>query len=203
MTPTPDWLAGIGTTALAFALGFAAWPGVEYLIHATLSHRFRTFVTPLHMGHHKNPHGVLTAPHAWVPTAMAVWCVLWGLFGAAWATPAVLGLLAGFARYERLHWRIHFDRPRSAREAVLFEHHLAHHYRDARHYHGVTTRLLDRVFGTLPDTWADDYAHVRGREPLTPGDTWAVYKPGGLRAMRTRGDVSAKSGAAAPRRTGP
>lgn len=188
-TTLVPWLGG-------FLLGLAAWPCLEYLIHGTLSHRYRTFVTPLHMGHHRNPRGVLTAPHAWVPTACAIWGVLAWIFGATWATPVVLGLLVGFARYERFHWRVHFDRPRNAREEILFAHHLAHHYRDPKHYHGVTTRLLDRVFGTLPPHWRDDYAHVQGRPPLEPGDTFAVYRPGGLRAMlRRNAEARSETGA--------
>ncbi|MDX1650830.1 MAG: sterol desaturase family protein, partial [Myxococcota bacterium] len=84
-----------------------------------------------------------------------------GLAGAA-----VAGLLAGFARYEYVHWRIHFRAPRSARERLLRSHHLAHHVRDASAYHGVTTRLWDRAFGTLPDRWPEDYARVADHPPL-------------------------------------
>jgi hypothetical protein len=187
MTLEPVFLTLIAGQVFAFAIGLAAWPGVEYLIHCTLSHKYRTFVTPLHMGHHKNPHGVLTAPHAWVPVSLAIWGLASLAFGVVWATPAALGLLVGFARYERFHWRIHFDTPRNAREELLFAHHLAHHYKDAKNYHGVTTRVMDHVFGTLPAHWKDDYARVAGRPPLVPKDTFAVYRPGGLRAMRERG----------------
>lgn len=191
MTPDPAFFEAapgfVLGAALAFAAGLAAWPGVEYLIHYTLSHRYRTFVTPLHMGHHRDPRGVLTAPHAWIPTSLALWAGLGFAIGFVWATPAILGLLVGFARYERLHWRIHFDTPKTPREELLFAHHLAHHYRDPKHYHGVTTRLYDRVFGTLPADCEADYAAVRGRPPLTPVDTFAVYRPGGLRRMRERG----------------
>jgi len=175
------------TLALAAGLGFAAWPAVEYLVHGVLSHGHRTFVTPLHMSHHKNPRGVLTPPVAWVPTATLIWGGLVLAFGVPHATAAIAGLLAGFARYERLHWRVHFDRPRSAREEVLFAHHLAHHYRDAKNYHGVTTRFFDRVFGTLPARFEDDYAHVAGRPPLEkPDDTFEVYRPGNLRVVLAR-----------------
>lgn len=188
----PPLVTLFASWAFAFALGFALWPGVEYLIHCTLSHKYRTFVTPLHMGHHKNPHGVLTAPHAWVSVAFVIWALASLLVGVAWATPGILGLLTGFARYERFHWRVHFDTPRTPREELLFAHHLAHHYRDAKSYHGVTTRVMDRLFGTLPTHWRDDYAHVAGRPPLVAGDTFAVYRWGGLRAMRERGRFAAE-----------
>ena len=173
---------------LAAAIGFAAWPALEYLIHGILSHRFRTFVSPLHWGHHKQPRGVLTAPHAWVPAAGLIWIIGALVAGPGLASAFLVGLLAGFARYERFHWRIHFREPRNERERVLFSHHLAHHFRDPRNYHGVTTRLFDRLFGTLPVDCDRVYASVSQRRPLEePDDTFAVYRLSGLRVMLTRG----------------
>ena len=179
----------IGWLALAGVLGFAAWPGVEYLVHSTLSHRMRTPVSPLHWSHHKNPRGVLTAPYAWVPIALLIGLALGLAFGFAQGTAGLLGLLFGFVRYERFHWRIHFDTPRSEREETLFAHHLAHHYRDPRNYHGVTTRLYDQVFGTLPANHAEDYAKMTGRKPLElRDDTFELYRPGSLRVLLGRID---------------
>ncbi len=168
---------------MAFVLGWVAWPAVEYLIHGILSHRYKTFVTPLHMAHHREPRAVLTSPYAWVPVTGEGWAVLAMALGMGLAGAAVLGVLVGFARYEYFHWRIHFDRPMSERERVLFEHHLAHHYCNARAYHGVTSRFWDRVFGTLPAHAERDYAKVRGREPLGRDyDTFFSYRPSFLMA---------------------
>lgn len=179
----------IGWFALAGVLGFAAWPALEYFIHGILSHRFRTPVTPLHWSHHKNPRGVLTAPFAWVPAALLIWGGLLLAFGPLLATAGIAGLLVGFVRYERFHWRVHFDTPRNKREEVLFAHHLAHHYRDPKNYQGVTTRLFDRLFGTLPEKYEDDYAKVAGRKPLDPpDDTFELYRPGSLRVLLGRID---------------
>ena len=180
-------MSTLASLAIAAAAGFLAWPAVEYLIHGILSHRFRTPVSPLHWSHHRNPRGVLTAPIAWVPAALAIWGGLTLAIGMPLATAGTLGLLAGFARYERFHWRVHFDRPRNAREATLFAHHLAHHYRNPKAYHGVTSRLFDRLFGTLPERCEDDYAKVMDRPPLDPpDDTWEVYRPGNLRVLLKR-----------------
>jgi hypothetical protein len=46
---SPEALAQL---ALAVFAGFASWGFIEYVIHGLLSHRFKTFVTPLHWGHH-------------------------------------------------------------------------------------------------------------------------------------------------------
>ena len=90
----------------------------------------------------------------------------------------VLGLLAGFARYERSHWRFHFRSPRSERERILRCHHLAHHFVNAHAYHGVTTRRWDRVFGSFPDSWREDYARVADTAPLAGANNWrAIFSP--------------------------
>lgn len=150
------------------AVGFASWSFVEYAIHGLLAHRFQTFVSPLHGQHHREPWAVFTAPLAWVPGMALFFGLLSAAVGARWAAPFSLGLLLGFARYEYEHWRIHFRLPRTPRERLLREHHLAHHFRNPRAYCGVTTRFWDRVFGTLPADAAGDYAAVADRPPL-PG----------------------------------
>jgi len=164
--------------ALALGLGFWAWGLVEYGIHGVLGHRFRTFVTPLHGAHHADPRAVFTSPLAAVPSACVLFGLLWVAAGPALAGAFTLGLIAGFVRYERVHWRIHFRTPRSARERRLRDHHLAHHYRNPRAYYGVTTHRFDRWFGSLPETWERDYESGPRHVPLTgPSNLAAVWNP--------------------------
>ncbi len=44
--------------AAIFVLGLMAWTLLEYAIHAWLSHTFKTFATPMHEAHHREPHAV-------------------------------------------------------------------------------------------------------------------------------------------------
>jgi len=189
--------------ALAAGLGFLAWGPIEYLVHGVLCHRYRTFATPLHMGHHREPRAVFTSPAAWEPAALALFGGLALVLGPALAGASVAGLLAGFARYEYLHWRIHFREPRSPRERLLRAHHLAHHFRNPGAYHGVTTRRWDRLFGTLPPAWREDYARVEGRPPLEgPSNLRAAFSlPGlGRDLRRVRGrEIAGASGRTQPR----
>ena len=135
--------------ASLFALGMFAWTFLEYVIHGVLSHRYRTFATPLHDVHHRDPHAVFTVG-AWIPTFI-VWSAGCLLFG--WSRPMVFvsGVLAGFIAYEAIHYRFHFSRPASDLERRLRARHLAHHFRAPEQIHGVTSPLWDRVFGTEPD----------------------------------------------------
>ncbi len=188
--------------AMAAVAGFLAWGFVEYAIHGLLSHRFRTFVSPLHWGHHQSPAAVFTAPLAWIPTAL----LLYGVFGIAIglgpAAAVMGGLLLGFARYEVTHWRLHFREPRNAREELLRRHHLAHHFANPRAYHGVTTHLWDRVFGTLPASRNDDYARVAALQPLAgPSNLRVIWSPRLALAharAQTRGVLADSAGDAKP-----
>jgi dihydroceramide fatty acyl 2-hydroxylase len=164
--------------AVLLSAGFFFWGLLEYTIHGLLSHRWKTFVTPMHGNHHRNPQNVFTTPLAVLPitlllfaaTAFAV-----GPYRAAWF---VAGALAGFGRYEWMHWRFHFREPRSKRERLLRNHHLAHHFCNARKYHGVSTRFWDRVLGTLPAGWEDDYARVADLAPLSGDSNFAeIWNP--------------------------
>ena len=170
-------MPAVSTMFFCFLLGALAWPLLEYAIHGILAHRLRTFVSPLHWAHHEDPRAVFTSPSAWLPAlvgvlALAIWLLGWPA-GLALTSGAALG----FARYEWLHWRIHFRSPRGAREARRRAHHLAHHYVDPTAYHGVTTRFWDRVFGSLPADWQDHYAQVAAREPLTGPSNLGRLRP--------------------------
>ncbi len=179
---------------VAVVLGFLAWSGVEYLIHGVLSHRFRTFVSPLHWGHHREPRAVFTSPVAVVPSAGAIFVGVGLVVGWGPAAAFTAGLVVGFARYEYVHWRIHFRAPRNAREHMLRDHHLAHHFRNPRAYHGVTTRFWDRLCGTLPSNWPADYARVSDRAPLEGASnlraTWSprLLWAHAAAALRDRGE---------------
>ena len=133
---------------IIFAAGLFGWTLVEYVIHGVLGHQHRTFVTPLHDVHHRDPRAVF-AMHAYIPTAVA-FAVLWAIFGFAPGVIFFAGILGGFAVYELVHYRIHFAEPACAIEARLRRRHLAHHLAEPDAIFGVTTRLWDVVFSTEP-----------------------------------------------------
>jgi sterol desaturase/sphingolipid hydroxylase (fatty acid hydroxylase superfamily) len=158
--------------------GFVFWSLLEYAIHGLLAHRWKTFVSPLHANHHRYPRNVFTTPIAVVPIALLLFGTATLVAGPLRASFFVCGVVAGFARYEWMHWRFHFREPHSRRERLLRSHHLAHHFCNARIYHGVSTRLWDRVFGTLPTGWEADYARVADRAPLAGSSNFVeIWNP--------------------------
>ena len=134
-------------------------------------------MTPLHAVHHREPRAVFTSPLAWIPAALLVAFVATQGAGAPAGLAFTAGALAGFFRYEYVHWRIHFRMPRGAREDLLRVHHLAHHYCDARYYLGVTTPFWDRLLGTLPAKYEQDYARARQSPPLAGHSNLGQVRP--------------------------
>ncbi len=129
--------------------GLFAWTLVEYVIHGVLGHAHRTFVTPMHDVHHRDPHAVF-ALGAWIPTAIILaGAITW--FGLAPGVVFYGGIVCGFAVYEYVHYRIHFVSPANAVEERLRARHLAHHLKEPDAIFGVTTRIWDVVFGTEPE----------------------------------------------------
>jgi len=138
--------SSVAATALSFIGGLAAWSFVEYVIHAWLSHTFRTFVSALHRVHHSDPRRVF-AIRAWLPIA-ASWIIGITIWGWTHAMVFYTGMVAGFVIYEFVHYRVHFVLPRNRLEAYLRERHLVHHYRAPSRSFGVTSPLWDRIFSS-------------------------------------------------------
>ena len=148
-------------------LGFCLWPFVEYAVHGWLSHCTQSFVARMHRSHHEDPRRVYTPASAWIPAALLLFAALALPLGAVSAACLVVGLVAGFLRYERVHYNIHFRPARDAREARRIQHHLAHHLCDGRAYFGVTNRWTDQLFGTLPPNYLEDYRRVANSSGAT------------------------------------
>jgi dihydroceramide fatty acyl 2-hydroxylase len=128
--------------------GIFAWTMLEYVIHGVMGHAHRTFVTPMHGVHHRDPRAVF-ALGAWIPT---VAILLIGLYFCGFSRGMLFfgGIVAGFAWYELIHYRIHFANPINGVESRLRARHLAHHFHQPDQIFGVTTSLWDRVFGSEP-----------------------------------------------------
>lgn len=180
------------------ALGFAGWSFLEYVIHGWLSHRFKTPAATMHWGHHRDPRRVFTSVGVWAPVAILIWALLALAAGAAPASAIVLGVVAGFLRYEHVHWRIHFRAPTTTRQELLRVHHLSHHLRNPKAYHGVTTRFWDRLFGTLPAHHREDYARVAHHVPLRGRSNFGTLWPKPLESRHARRDPDGPRAARGP-----
>jgi sterol desaturase/sphingolipid hydroxylase (fatty acid hydroxylase superfamily) len=164
-TAAAPWrpLAAVLATMLAYPI---AW----YAIHRFILHSrflYRSPVTAalwkrIHFDHHQDPHRMdvlFGSPLTTLPTILAIviplgWLVGNGVAGAAAAVAA--GLVITCA-YEFSHCIQHLNfKPRSRLLRRMKELHLTHHFHHEAGNYGITSFVVDRVFGTY-------YASARER----------------------------------------
>lgn len=149
---------GAGAAALLFLAGAAVWSLAEYWLHRTFFHW--TPPGPLGRRLHYLVHGV---HHTWprdkyrlvMPPAVSVtlFFVFFAIFRVVLGPRAVFPFHAGFAigymSYDLIHYAIHHHNPRWKYALDLKKHHMLHHFKSPDARFGVSSRLWDRVFGTL------------------------------------------------------
>jgi sterol desaturase/sphingolipid hydroxylase (fatty acid hydroxylase superfamily) len=167
--------------AVWLVLGLFSWPALEYALHRFLGHeaRFSSRFKAEHLKHHR--HGDYFAGAsgkllAAVPAAATLFAgTLLLTRRAACAGAFTSGFLGCYLLYEGLHKRLHTHAPRSRLGLALRKHHLLHHFVDARVNHGVTTRLFDRLLGTLR-------TQERVPVPAASAPRWLMDEDGGIAA---------------------
>ena len=149
----------------------AAYPVAWYLIHRFVLHARFLYRSPLtaslwkriHFDHHQDPYRMdvlFGSPVTTLPTILLIliplgWLVGGGAGGAGAAVCA--GLLITCA-YEFCHCVQHLNfKPRNRLLRRMKELHLAHHFHDEVGNYGITSFVIDRLFGTY-------YASARERK---------------------------------------
>ena len=142
-------------TALAYPL---AWYAIHrFVLHSRLLYRWRLTAAlwkRIHFDHHQDPYRMdvlFGSPATTLPTILAIviplgWLIGPGPAGAAGAVCA--GLLITCA-YEFCHCIQHLNfKPRHRLLRRMKELHLAHHFHDEVGNYGITSFVVDRLFGT-------------------------------------------------------
>jgi sterol desaturase/sphingolipid hydroxylase (fatty acid hydroxylase superfamily) len=123
-------------TAILFCCGLTAWTLAEYITHRFVLHA----IAPVQHGiHHARPQDGIDKIFWQIWLAFAV---VYLIAGGAF----VAGVLVAYAWYLHVHYCAHHHS--ALLPASLLKHHRDHH-RFARRNYGVTTKLWDRVFGTM------------------------------------------------------
>lgn len=151
----PPW-----ATAACLAAGVAAWALFEYCMHRFLFHAEVT--SPLgvtlqflfHGCHHKFPTDHLRLvfpPAAAAPLVLLMHRLLHAALPADAGGAVFAGMLGGYVAYDCLHYATHhMPVAKVAPLARVKRAHLAHHYQHPDSGFGVTSPVLDWVFGTIP-----------------------------------------------------
>ena len=144
---------------LFISVGVLSWTLIEYALHRFIFHYSarsafgRKLVYAAHLSHHENPHGtnrLLSSLVVSLPISTG-YVLLARMVTGSWHAAAYVfaGLTAGYFCYEWLHFQAHHRRPRLRLFRYLRKYHLLHHYQTPELRFGVTTPLLDLIFGTF------------------------------------------------------
>ena len=126
----------LSITLLLFCCGLLAWTLGEYVTHRFVLHA----IAPVQHGiHHARPQDAIDK------VFWQIWLAFAAVHLAAGAT-VLAGVLVAYAWYLSVHYCAHHNP--AILPASLLKHHLDHH-RFANRNYGVTTKLWDRVFGTM------------------------------------------------------
>ncbi len=150
----------LSNALFTLAFGFVFWTFAEYMVHRFLYHTESNSAFLLKLQH--NAHGI-HHQHPKDPTRLAMppvpGLILSGLFfllfwivNSTYTFVFFPGFMAGYLVYISFHYAQHVIKtPIYPPFRALWRHHRIHHYQNPYIAHGVSTRLWDFIFGTMPN----------------------------------------------------
>jgi dihydroceramide fatty acyl 2-hydroxylase len=151
--------AGAVESVLLVLAGLFLWTLAEYWLHRKLFHwepdhpigsRMHFIIHGVHHDHPNDKMRLVMPPGASIPLALLFFGAFWLVFGSPTAYPIFAGFLVGYLTYDYMHYYLHHFVPKSNLGKRLREQHMRHHFQDHRYGYGVSSPILDVVFGTLP-----------------------------------------------------
>lgn len=142
-----------------FTLGILSWSLTEYVIHRFIFHfenenkLVKAFHYAMHGHHHKNPSD---KTHMFMPPTPAfVFVMLFlGLFYLLFGNYAFFflpGFEIGYLIYSLVHFSVHGTKASKGPLKKLWLHHAKHHYQTPEKAFGVSSRMWDFIFKTMPE----------------------------------------------------
>jgi sterol desaturase/sphingolipid hydroxylase (fatty acid hydroxylase superfamily) len=142
-----------------FAGGYALWTLFEYWLHRLVFHfepehgfgaRLHWIIHGVHHDHPNDPMRLVMPPAVSLPLGLAVFGLLYLIFGSRYAPAIGAGFFAGYLVYDLTHYYLHHFRPRGRLGRALRERHMRHHFQDDTRGFGISAPYWDEVFGTSP-----------------------------------------------------
>lgn len=142
-----------------YLTGIFMWTLAEYLLHRYVFHWIedsafqQKFHHLVHGFHHEHPvdDDYLFMPPIPGYLLATIFTGLFYLVLGEWAFVFSAGFINGYIFYSTLHYSTHkYKAPKYLK--TLWRHHSLHHYRYSDKAFGVSTRLWDYLFGTMPPT---------------------------------------------------
>ncbi len=149
----------IGYIIPLFIGGMVLWTFMEYVIHRFAYHTetnnetFIRFQFTMHTIHHQHPKDSDRLAMPPIPGLIlaTLFLGIFYLIMGIWSLAFFPGFIAGYLMYITLHYFQHLVKsPKYKPWQRLWVHHKGHHYANPYSAFGVSTRLWDWVFGTMP-----------------------------------------------------
>ena len=162
---SPPLLSVIGV----FVLAFLCWTLAEYLLHRYVFHFVREdnkLVKAFHYAlpgyHHQKPYDAnrLFMPPVPALLILSVFFVIYYLFMGHFAWIFLAGFDLGYLCYANVHYLVHTQKAPAAFKG-LWKHHALHHHKYPDKAFGVSSRIWDRIFGTMPPSHSSRSVEVR------------------------------------------
>lgn len=148
------------TGIFLFAGGFFFWTFAEYIVHRFLYHTetnsgllfsIQHSAHGIHHQHPKDPTRLAMPPVPAIFASGLFFLVFW-LVMRNYVFTFFPGFIIGYLVYISMHYAQHrIIMPKYPPLKKLWQHHIVHHYKDPYSAYGVSTRLWDFVFGTMPE----------------------------------------------------
>lgn len=147
-----------GTAGALFVAGFIAWTFTEYWLHRTFFHwipaarfgdRMHFLIHGVHHDWPKDKYRLVMPPAVSVSLFCFFLTLFFFVFGRTYAWAFHAGFVSGYTFYDMTHYYVHHYNPKSKYFLQLKKHHMLHHFKDHSTRFGVSSRLWDRLFGTL------------------------------------------------------
>jgi len=146
-----------GVILLTVTAGIMTWSFAEYMLHRFLFHmtgksRFiKAFHYAMHGYHHKHPNDInrLFMPPVPVTLFIVVFFGIFYLLMGNYVWYFLPGFELGYWVYSLIHYAIH-HKGLSEFFKNLEHHHILHHYRTPDKAFGVSTKVWDRIFKSMP-----------------------------------------------------
>ena len=161
--------------AALFVVGLFTWTLLEYSVHRFAFHSdakrrlVPEVLSAYHLKHHRDPKAIdelFMGLSMSVPVAAAYYALAWATAGS-WqaASYLYLGLMSGYFAYEYVHYSVHHRTCRSRWLKYMKRYHLGRHHRASDVCYGLTSPLVDLLFGTYEPLRQGD-ARSKGRRRL-------------------------------------
>lgn len=157
----PHPLSWVGVVSL-LPCGFLLWTLIEYSLHRFIFHMepqcssrlWLQFHFAIHGQHHKVPFDNMRLVFPPVPAGLimlVLYVMVIQVIPLAMSRALFAGGLLGYIAYDMLHYYVHHGSPQPGSYlADLKSYHTAHHYINHNLGFGVSSKLWDVPFGTLP-----------------------------------------------------